>query len=66
MLSWDEKDDIQRLLTILQNDVVDAFNTTLEYGFVMDFVSEQRSILNKAPFFWSEVMRSLRFTMVIP
>ena len=65
ILSWDEKDDFQRLLTIAQNDVVDALNTTLEYGFVLDFVADQQSFVNKSPHFWTEVMKSLRFTLVM-
>ena len=64
-LSWDEKDDFQRLLTVIQNDVVDALNTTLEYGFVLEFDTNQQSIVNKSPHFWAEVMKSLRFTLVM-
>ena len=51
-LSWDEKDDFQRLLTIVQNDVVDALNTTLEYGFVLEFAENQQAFLNRSPHFW--------------
>ena len=64
-LSWDEKDDYQRLLTIAQNDVVDALNTTLEYGFVLEFVADQQSFVNKSPHLWAEIMKSLRFTLVM-
>lgn len=65
VLSWDDKDDVQRLLTLLQSDAVDALNTVLELGFVLDFVSAQINYVNKAPVFWGEVMRSLRFTAVM-
>ena len=65
ILSWDEKDDCQRLLTIVQNDVVDALNTTLEYGFVLEFTSNQHTFINKSPQFWTEVMKSLRFTLIM-
>ena len=64
-LSWDQKDDIQRLLTMLQNDAVDTLNTVLEYRFVMDFTFEEQSYTNKAPYFWGEVMKSLRFTLIM-
>ena len=48
-LSWDAKDDFQRLLTIVQNDVVDALNTTLEYGYVLEFATNQQTFTNKSP-----------------
>ena len=64
-LSWDEKDHFQKLLAIVQNDVVDALNTTLEYGFVLEFVANQQAFCNKSPHFWSEVMKSLRFTLIM-
>ena len=64
-LSWDEKDDIQKLLTILQTDVVDALNTTLEYGFVLDFTLQHHTFADKSPRFWSEVMKSLRFSSIM-
>ena len=37
------KDDIQKLLTMLQNDAVDTLNSVLEYSFIMDFMSAQTS-----------------------
>lgn len=64
-LSWDQKDDIQKLLTMLQNDAVDTLNSVLEYSFIMDFMSDQTSYINKAPCFWSEVIKSLRFTLIM-
>lgn len=64
-LSWDQKDDIQKLLTMLQNDAVDTLNSVLEYSFIMDFISDQTSYINKAPCFWSEVIKSLRFTLIM-
>lgn len=54
-LSWDQKDDIQKLLTMLQNDAVDTLNSVLEYSFIMDFMSDQTSYINKAPCFWSDI-----------
>lgn len=65
VLSWDEKDDFQRLLAVIQNDVVDTLNTVLEYGFVLEFDINQHSFVNKSPYFWAEVMKSLRFTLVM-
>jgi len=64
-LSWDEKDDFQKLLTIVQNDVVDALNTTLEYGFVLEFTAKQQALMNKSPHFWAEVLKSLRFALIM-
>lgn len=65
VISWDDKDDIQRLLTILQNDVVDALNSVLEYSFVLDFTAEHLPFVNRSPQFWGEVVKSLRFTMIM-
>ena len=64
-LSWEEKDDIQRLLTVFQNDAVDSLNTALELQYVLDFTTQHMSFLNKAPCFWSEVMLCLRSTTVM-
>lgn len=65
VLSWDKKDDIQRLLTILQDDAMGTLNTVFEYGFVMNFTTEHLAFINKAPTFWAEVMRSLRYTLIM-
>ncbi len=64
-LMWEKKDDIQKLLTIVQSDAVDVFNTFLEYRFVLEFTSEQQHLLEKAPDFWSEVICALRFSLIM-
>lgn len=65
VLSWDQKDDIQKLLTLFESNTVDALNSTLEYSFVMGFVADQLTLINRAPTFWSEVLKALRFTMLM-
>ena len=65
VLSWDQKDDIQKLLTLFESNTVDALNTTLEYSFVTGFVNDQLTLINRTPTFWSEVLKALRFTMLM-
>ena len=65
IMAWEEKDDIQRLLSRLQSDAVDALNTALEYQYVIEFMDENLSYINKAPVVWSEVICSLRFTFIM-
>lgn len=64
-LSWDERDDIQRLLAILQVDAVEVFNTALEYDYVLDFTTKHLPFADRAPHFWGEVVKSLRFTLIM-
>ena len=64
-ISWDNKDEIQRLLTVVQSDIVDAINTALEYRYVLDFTSDHLDYMNKAPQFWSEVIPALRVSLIM-
>lgn len=65
VLSWEQKDDTQKLLTMIQVETVDALNAALEYSYLLDFVDNHLSFVNKAPLFWSEAMKSMRFTTVM-
>ena len=65
VLSWDEKDDVQRLLSLLESDASDALNTALEYKFVMDFTIKHHDYMNRAAVFWGEVLRALRFALIM-
>ena len=65
VLSWEQKDDTQKLLTMIQVETVDALNSALEYSYLLDFVGNHLSFLNKSPSFWSETIKSMRFTTVM-
>ena len=65
VLSWEEKDDIQRLFAILQNDSIEVLNGVLELQYVLNYTFVNPHIMNKAPNFWSETIIALRFTAVM-
>lgn len=62
-IDWRGKDDIQRLLTVLEMDAICALNNVLQYKYVIGFTYENCDFINKSPNFWSEVITSLRYSM---
>ena len=65
VISWDNKDDIQKLLTVFEYDAALALNNALQYRYVLEFFDEHLDFINKAPCFWSEVITSLRYSMLM-
>lgn len=65
VLSWEQKDDMQKLLTMIQVETVDALNAALEYSYLLDFIDKHLSFVNKSPLFWGEMMKSMRFATVM-
>ena len=65
IIKWDEKDDIQRIVTYAEVEAAQALNTVLEYKYVFDFFISDEKYINQAPFFWGEVLVSLRYTMLM-
>lgn len=65
VISWEDKDDIQKILTILEWDTVEALNNALEYKFVLEFFNTSIERVNKAPHFWCEVLTSLRYSLLM-
>ncbi len=46
IINWEEKDDIQKLMTIAEQDAATALNTALEYEYVSTFISENLDYVN--------------------
>lgn len=65
VIDWKDKDNIQRIITILEVDAARALNTALEYKYVLEFTSEKLDFTNKSPYFWSEILTSLRYSMLM-
>ena len=65
VIDWDDKDDIQKLLTVLECDAVSALNDALQFKYVLEFFDEHLNFINKASCFWSGVITSLRYSMLM-
>ena len=65
VISWDDKDDIQRILTSLEVDATSALNDALQYSYVIELFNNNLDFVNRAPCFWSEVISSLRYSMLM-
>ena len=65
VIDWDNKDDIQRLLTVLECDAGEALNNALQFKYVLELFDENLDFVNKAPCFWSGVIDSLRYSMLM-
>ncbi len=61
VMSWDEKDDIQKLLSVMEVDIAETLNYVLEYKYLLKYMGNNESILYKAPNFWGQIMPALRF-----
>lgn len=65
VIDWDNKDDIQRILTVLECDAGEALNNALQFKYVLELFDENLDFVNKAPCFWSGVIDSLRYSMLM-
>ena len=65
VIDWDNKDDIQKLLTVLECDAGEALNNALQFKYVLELFDENLDFVNKAPCFWSGVIDSLRYSMLM-
>lgn len=65
VIDWDNKDDIQRILTVLECDAGEALNNALQFKYVLELFDENLDFVNKAPCFWSEVIDSFRYSMLM-
>lgn len=65
VIDWDDKDDIQKLLTVLEYDVASALNDALRFKYVLEIFDTNLDFINKASCFWTGVITSLRYSMLI-
>ena len=65
VIDWYDKDDIQKLLTVLEGDAALALNDALQFQYVLEFFNEHLDFINKAPCFWMGVITSLRYSMLM-
>ena len=65
IINWEEKDDIQKLMTIAEQDAAIALNTALEYEYVSTFISENLDYVNRAAHFWSETLKALHYSLIM-
>lgn len=65
VIDWDDKDDIQKLLTTLECDAASALNDALQFKYVLELFDEHLDFINKAPCFWMGVITSLRYSMLM-
>ena len=65
VIDWDNKDYIQRILTVLECDAGEALNNALQFKYVLELFDENLDFVNKAPCFWSGVIDSLRYSMLM-
>ena len=65
VIDWDNKDDIQKLLTVLECDAASALNDALQFEYVLEFFDKHLDFINKAPCFWIGVITSLRYSMLM-
>lgn len=65
VIGWEDKDDIQRIITTLEIDATSALNVALQYKYVLEFFDGNLDFVNKSPCFWSEVITSLKYSMLM-
>lgn len=65
VINWDDKDDIQKLLTVLEYDAASALNDALQFKYVLEIFDTNLDFINKAPCFWNGVITSLRYSMLM-
>lgn len=65
VIDWKNKDDLQRLLTIFETDAGYAWNTALQYKYLLQFLDGNSTFTNRAPDFFFEVITSFRYSLLM-
>ena len=47
VIDWDDKDDIQKLLTILEYDAGEALNNALQFKYVLELFDEHLDFITQ-------------------
>jgi len=65
VIDWDSKDDIQKLLTVLECDAASALTVALQFKYVLELFDNHFDFIKKSPCFWAAVITSLRYSMLM-
>ena len=65
VIDWDDKDDIQKILTVLECDAASALNDALQFKYVLELFDKHLDFINKAPCFWGGIITSLRYSTLM-
>lgn len=65
VINWDDKDDIQRLLTVLEIDATSALNNALQFKCILEIFDQNLDFINQAPCFWMAAITLLRYSMLM-
>lgn len=64
-IAWDDQDDIQKILTVLECDAGEALNDALQFKYVLELFDTNLEFINKTPYFWNSVIKSLKYSMLM-
>lgn len=65
VITWDDQDDIQKILTVLECDAGEALNDALQFKYVLELFDTNLDFINKAPCFWKSVITSLKYSILM-
>lgn len=65
VIAWDDQDDIQKILTVLECDAGEVLNDALQFKYVLELFDTNLDFINKTPYFWKSVISSLKYSMLM-
>lgn len=65
VIAWDDQDDVQKLLTVLECDAGEALNDALQFKYVLELFDTNFDFIRKAPCFWFSAVSSLKYSMLM-
>lgn len=65
VIAWDDQDNVQKILTVLQCDAGEALNEALQFKYVLELFDANLDFINKTPYFWKSVISSLKYSMLM-
>lgn len=65
VIAWDDQDDIQKVLTVLECDAGEALNDALQFKYVLELFDTNLDFINKTPCFWKSVIKSLKYSTLM-
>lgn len=65
VIAWDDQDDIQKILTVLECDAGEALNDALQFKYVLELFDTNLDFINKTPCFWKSVITSLKYSILM-
>lgn len=65
MINWDEKTELQKVISIFEYDIKVALDNALQYKYLLKLFNDNFEFVNKAPVFFSRTISSCMYSLIM-